>query len=117
WTGEILFFSPVLSAGVFGWSFLAACLTACIGVLISLKASTVRQAQQVMSVAIMLLLFVPIFGLKALPKAWRDYLQEKLAVLGLGEVVLLVSGCLLVLTLLFFFLAAGKFRRARLILD
>lgn len=117
WSGTLLFFSTVLCFGIFLWSFLAAAMTACIGVLISLRASTVRQAQQVMSVAIMLLLFVPIFGIKALPISWRDSMKETFSLLSLSEVVFLVTGLLLLLTLLFYFLAARKFKRARLILD
>ncbi|MHC4943301.1 MAG: ABC transporter permease [Planctomycetota bacterium] len=117
WQGRFIFFSPVMCAGIFLWSFLAACLTACIGVLISLKATTVRQAQQIMSIAIMLILFVPIFGFKALPQVWKDALQEKLAQWTLSQIVFCVTGILAGLTLLFLLIAARKFRRARLILD
>lgn len=116
-SGEFLFYSPMMSLGIFLWSFLAAGLTACIGVLISLKATTVRQAQQVLSIAIMMLLIIPMFGFRALPEKWRHWLEETLTRLNEEDMIFLVTGVLLFFNLLFLALAIRRFRRARLILD
>ncbi|MFH1999532.1 MAG: ABC transporter permease, partial [Planctomycetota bacterium] len=93
-SGEFLFFSPVMCAGIFLWSFLGASLTACVGVLISLKASTVRQAQQVLSIAIMMLLIIPMFGFKALPESWRLWIESKVSAFTMEETVYFVTAVL-----------------------
>ena len=114
---RFLFYSPILFLGIFLLSFLGAGLTATAGVLISLKASTVRQAQQTLSIAIMLLLFVPIFGIQALPDAWTGMIFIYLGGMDLSAVILLGTLLLLLLDALFFWAAVRKFRRNRLILD
>jgi len=114
---EFLFYSPIMCIGIFAWSFLGAGLTACVGVLISLKASTVRQAQQVLSIAIMMLLIIPMFGFKALPESWRHWIETKMSLLTMDETVFFVTAVLMLFNLLFLGLAIRRFRRARLILD
>jgi len=55
-------------------------LAASAGLLISVRAPTVRQAQQTLSVFVMALVFAPVFGVQALPAE----LQARLARLA-GE--------------------------------
>lgn len=113
----ILFYPPFLCLGIFLLSLLGAGLTASAGVLISLRASTVRQAQQTLSIAIMLLLFVPVFGLQALPAPWKAKALAFLKGLDLPWTVMLCSLVLLVLDGCLFGAAVRRFRRNRLILD
>jgi ABC-2 type transport system permease protein len=115
--GEFLFYTPVMSVGIFLWSLLAAGLTACVGVIISLRATTVRQAQQILSISIMMLLFIPIFGYNALPDEWKDSLEAFFQGVSTPGMVAIVTGVLAAFNLLFLFIAMKKFRRARLILD
>src|SRR5262245_29450021 len=58
--GELLFYPAVVGCGILALSLSGAGLVACAGVLISLRAASVRQAQQTLSITIMLLLFVPV---------------------------------------------------------
>jgi len=53
-------------------SFLGAGLASAGGVLVSLRAQTVRQAQQTLNIAMMVLFFVPVFGVRALPSAVKE---------------------------------------------
>jgi ABC-2 type transport system permease protein len=96
---------------------LGAGLAASAGVLISLRASSVRQAQQTMSIAIMLLLFVPIYGVQALPVDWKTRLVDIFLKLGSMQLLLLVMAALAVLDAVLLIAAMARFKRARLILD
>src|SRR5687767_4048450 len=69
-TGELLLYPPVLAVGAPLVSFLVAGLASGIGVLVSLHASTVRQAQQTVGMAFFIV-FLPLFFIPMLPAAWR----------------------------------------------
>ncbi len=115
--GELVFYPPPVFVGAVVLTLLAAVLVSCVGVLVSLRASTVRQAAQTMGIAIMLLLFVPMFGFQALPReVQRDFV---LAVSGLdvGNLVAAAGVVLLALDVVFLAAALARFQRAKLILD
>lgn len=115
--GQFLFYPlDVAALGVL-LSLLASGLSATAGVLISLRASSARQAAQIMSVAIMVLLFVPVFGLQALPPGIRNQITNALnnssfdnIALGAAVVLVILDGLLLLASL-------ARFQRAKLILD
>jgi len=115
--GHLVLYSPGVGVGIVVLSLLSAILAASAGVLISLRASTVRQAQQTLSLAIMALLFVPIFGAQALPSQMRDHLATTLATAGASKIALLVMAALLILDMALMSAAIARFQRARLILD
>ncbi len=115
--GKFLFYPAGTALAIFILGLLAACLAASAGVLISLRAPTARQAQQTLSIAIMLLLFVPIFGIQALPVEWKAYLVRMMLAADLTRVVLIVMTILLTLDTGLFAAAMARFQRARLILD
>jgi ABC-2 type transport system permease protein len=97
--------------------FLASGLSATAGVLVSLRSGSVRQAAQTMSLAIMILLFVPVFGIQALPEATQARLFAAIQAMNLSQILLVVAGVLLVLDLALLGVAMARFQRARLILD
>ncbi len=115
--GEFLFYPPVMGGGVLVLSLLSAGLVASGGVLISLRAASVRQAQQTLGFAIMALLFVPIFGAQALPAAWRQGVVEALRALDLATAVLAATGVLCALNAALLLAALARFKRTRLILN
>jgi len=115
--GEILLYPPLMAGGALGVSLLTAWLAAGAGVLISLRAATVRQAQQTLSMATLILLFVPILGLRALPPETQARLMELLQGGEAGQVLLIAVVVLLVLDAGLLAAAMARFRRARLILD
>lgn len=98
-------------------SLLASALAASAGVLISLRAATVRQAQQTLSLSLMGLMFGGIFGLQALPPAWKAWLFRTFPGAHLGTTALIGGAVLLALDLLLISAAMARFQRARLILD
>lgn len=96
---------------------LGAGLSATAGVLVSLRSGSVRQAAQTMSLAIMILLFVPVFGVQALPAETQARLFAALQGMRLSQILLIIAGVLLVLDLGLLGAAMARFQRARLILD
>ncbi|MDD5466658.1 MAG: ABC transporter permease subunit [Anaerolineales bacterium] len=115
--GELLLYSPLLGAGVLVFSLLGAGLAAGSGILVSLRAPTVRQAQQSLSIVIMLLLFVPVFGIQALPAEWKARLAQALATADVSRIILVVAIVLFVLDLGLLLAAMARFQRARLVLE
>ena len=115
--GELLLYPADVAVGIILLSFLAAGLMAGIGVLISLRSPTTRQAQQVMSLATMGLLFGVIYGLRALPPALQEAILGPLMRLRVAQMVFWAAAALLVLDGVFLAAAMARFRRARLILD
>jgi ABC-2 type transport system permease protein len=115
--GHLMFYPlPMAALGVI-WGLLASGLSATAGVLISLRASSARQAAQIMSVAIMVLLFVPLLVLPALPAQTRAQLGALLnnasftqVALGFMVVLAIVDGLLLLAGM-------ARFQRSKLILD
>jgi len=107
--------STVVLVGVV--SLLASALAASAGVLISLRAATVRQAQQTLSLSLLGLMFGGIFGLHALPATWKFWLARTFSGAILLTTELLGGAILLALDLLLISIAMARFQRARLILD
>jgi ABC-2 type transport system permease protein len=117
WSGHVLLYPPYIALGAFGLSLLAAGAAAGAGVLVSLRAATVRQAQQSMSLAVMVLIFGPTFGLQLLPASWQARLAGWLSGETLTPVLLAVAGALLALNVILFAAASARFQRTKLILD
>jgi ABC-2 type transport system permease protein len=118
-SGLLMYPAPI-GLGILALSFLIAALAAGLGVLVSLRAATVRQAQQIFSVAFFLL-FVPLFAIPMLPEAWRtqaiSWLMQNSGRITIGTVVLAVAGVLLLIDIALVIAAMARFQRARLIID
>ena len=112
-----LFFSPLIGLGSAVVGLLTAGLAAGAGVLVSLRAPTVRQAAQTMRLASIVLMLVPLFGGQVLPVAWRARLLMALATVDVTNVVLVGAGVLILLDAVLLAAAMARFQRARLILD
>ncbi|MCX7860917.1 MAG: ABC transporter permease subunit, partial [Chloroflexus sp.] len=95
--GRFLFYPPLVALGVIGISLLSGGLAASAGVLVSLRAKTVQQATQVLSIAVMLLIFVPTFGLQALPAAWQERLWSIVSGWDVTQAVLVAIAVLAVI--------------------
>jgi ABC-2 type transport system permease protein len=112
--GELLFMTPtqLLTAATF--TPLAAGLTAAIGVHVSLRAKTVKQAQQTLSTAMLVVLFVPVIAMSAIPHEWRARFMTQLH----SQRALVIGGmavAMLIVQIILFWLAMLRFRRDRLV--
>lgn len=104
-----------VAGGILG--LLTATLSASIGVLVSLRAATVKQAAQQLVFASIALTWLPLFGLSLLPTGVQESLVE-LAKTGSTTAIFLVSVFgLIALDLGLLGLAIARFKRSRLILD
>jgi len=117
WQGHFVMFPAMTAVGIPVLSLLSALAAAAAGVLLSLRAPTARQAAQMLSVVVMLLLFVPVFGFRALPADLRARIGEVIAGFNPITAVATTVGFLLLLDGVLLVLGLMRFRRARLILD
>ena len=115
--GHLLLYSPMIALGLVLLSLLGAGLAAGSGILVSLRASTVRQAYQQLSLAIVLLTILPLFGFRALPDDWRVQLARAIVTASTTQIVVVVAAVLVVLDAGLLAIAMARFQRARLILD
>ena len=113
----ILLYSPqaILILGVFG--LLGAGIVACGGSLVALRAPTVRQAAQNMSLVVVAVLLVPALAIPALPQDLRQQIIDTLVGLDWLPIGVGLAAILVVLDVALFAAAMLRFRRTRLILD
>lgn len=115
WNGALLFFPTMIGLAVFFLSFLVAWLAAGIGVMVSLRAGSVRQAQQTLSVAF-LVLFIPLLVLPLLPGELQVTVQNALSGVDLQQVIIIGTFALLLLDIVLLATAFRSFKRSQLIL-
>jgi ABC-2 type transport system permease protein len=116
WGEGLLLYTPGMAAGIVAFSILTSALAACAGVLVSLRAESVRQAQQVLSMAT-ILIFLPVFAFQILPEAWqmgliRFFSENNPYVIG-GVIIVFLS----LLNSFLLWIATKRFKRAELILN
>ena len=118
WHGQVLMFHDAASwlLLLLGPPLLGGAVAAA-GVLVSLHSTTVRQAQQTLSVAIMIVFVGAIFGSSMLPMDWRVWFARILVTWSQADLVLAAAGVLLAIDLALLLAGMARFQRARLVLD
>jgi ABC-2 type transport system permease protein len=116
-SGRLLLYPTAIGLGAMGLSLLTAGFAAYVGVLASLRAATVRQAQQSLGIITLILIFVPLVGAHVLPAGVRVHILEWGKTAGMTRILLLAMAVLGILDVGLFAAAMVRFRRARLILD
>lgn len=115
--GEILLFALDTLVGLTGISLLASVTGAAAGVLISLRAASVRQAQQGLGVAMMVFFLMPLFMIPVLPPETRTRVAELLLAGDPTALIVPIAVVLAALAIVLLLAAHARFRRDRLILD
>jgi ABC-2 type transport system permease protein len=119
WDGQVLLYTPIMALANVAFSLLLASLVAGLGVLISLRATTVQEAQQKLMAAtlfpLVFLQMIPLLLLKVVPDG-RARLKEIVAAANPVHITLIVVTVLVVLDLGLFVAALVRFKRARLIM-
>lgn len=115
--GGVLLFSVDAMIGLAGVSLLASLAGAAAGVLISLRAGSVRQAQQGLGVAVMVFFLMPLFMLPVLPAEPRSRMAEVLLTGGPTALIVPLAVVLAGLAIVLLLAAHARFRRDRLVLD
>jgi ABC-2 type transport system permease protein len=114
--GGLLFYPLELFAGALVFSLLISGLSGCIGVLVSLRAGSVRQAQQMMSAG-MLILFLPFLFVQFIPRAWLNSAESMLQNAQPVQIAVWLALFLLGVELILITIARRLFQRSKLILD
>jgi ABC-2 type transport system permease protein len=117
WQGQIRLYSTDVLLGAPILAFLSALFSTLVGVLISLRASSVRQAQQTLGLAVMLLVFVPSIGINLIPDEWMASIGQWLIGLNVIQGAFTLGIIILALDGFLFLLARSRFQRSELILD
>lgn len=109
--GNWAFYHPLdVFLEVLALSLLSCVMGASAGVLISLRSATVRQAQQILSVGTLVLIFGGIFALRALPASFVSSLSY-------SQFLLLVIAAIAVLDAILLAVSLASFQRSRLIVS
>ena len=114
--GGLLFYSPLITLAALVFSILISGLSASIGVLVSLRAGSARQAQQMMSAG-MLVLFLPFMLIQYVPVTWLRYLEEIATNTSPLQIALSLALVLVVVEAILIATAMRLFQRSKLILD
>ncbi len=106
------FFFLILAFDLLGCGLLAG-----LGVLVSLRAATARQAYQRMSIVLMAVWFLPVIVVPMLPETWKAPIMAVLMSANYNAILLWV--CLALLVIDAALVAAGqtRFKRARLVIE
>lgn len=114
---HFIWFPWRMAVGAPLFALLGASVAAGAGILVSLRAPTVRQAAQTLNVAILLVIFVPVLGAQALPLAWKSQASAWSRTVGPDGLMALAAVVLATLAAGLLAVAMARFRRARLVLD
>ena len=112
----LLFYPLPTTLAALVFSILISGLSASIGVLVSLRAGSARQAQQMMSAG-MLVLFLPFMLIRFVPVEWLGYLEGVARHISLIQIAIYVALVLVVIEAILIAIAMRLFQRSRLILD
>jgi ABC-2 type transport system permease protein len=112
----LLFYSLQMTLAALVFSILISGLSASIGVLVSLRAGSARQAQQMMSAG-MLVLFLPFMLIRYVPVEWLRYLEEIATNTSPLQIALYLAFVLVVIEAILIAIAMRLFQRSKLILD
>ncbi|MGD8604318.1 MAG: ABC transporter permease [Anaerolineales bacterium] len=117
WQGQIRLYPLEVIVGSPILAFLSALFSTLVGVHISLRASSVRQAQQTLGLAVMLLIFVPTFGINLIPIEWRESIGQWLLSLDITQAISALGIVVVALDYFLLLWARSRFKRSELILD
>jgi ABC-2 type transport system permease protein len=120
WDGQLLFYTPIMALANITLSLLMASFVAGLGVLISLRAATVQEAQQTLMTAtlfpLVLLQMIPLLLLNVVPDG-KALLKDLVAAADPTQIILIVMTVLVMVDLVLLIGAIARFKRARLILS
>jgi ABC-2 type transport system permease protein len=109
--------SPSHVLYLFSLVTLACSTLAGVGVFISLKASTVRQAQQTLGIIMMVLFIGPVLFIQLLDSDARLSLASRLTTVGTGRMVAWACAVLATASAILIGMGMARFKRGRLTLD
>jgi ABC-2 type transport system permease protein len=121
WDGQVAFYPPQTLAFSLFAALLLELFLAAVGVLISMRAPTVRQGSEMLTVSILAMVAIPFVIVYVLfsvmPDGWKRQIVGLLSAASATSLEIGVLAVLLVLSAVALLLAARSFRRDKFILD
>lgn len=117
WDGGLRVHPPTLLLGIVGIGLLLPLIGAGLGVIVSLRASTVQAAAQTLVLVLFSPLIVLQIGAAVVMGVVRDRIQETLETANWMVILLVVLAAMLVLATIVLPAAMARFQRSRLILS
>src|SRR5574341_694052 len=108
----LLLFPFQMTLGALVFSILVSGLSASLGVLVSLRAGSVRQAQQMMSAG-MLVLFLPFMLIRFIPEGWMESIGDVLVNIEPLQIAIGIAAVLFVIEAILMAIAMHLFQRSR----
>lgn len=115
--GTLLLFPGWRAAEILTLVVLSSGFVAGVGVFVSLRAATVRQAHQTFGLAIMVIFLTPAILLQTVPPAWQERIFAAARNVGADRIVLRTAIVLLVVDAMLLLAATLRFKRRKLVLD
>lgn len=115
--GELLLYPVTIMLAGMMLALLTATLIASIGIIVSLRSATVKQAAQQLAFASIALTWIPLFGFGLLPTELQTSLLESASSANAIQLFLISVVILAVLDIGLLLAAMARFKRSRLILD
>jgi ABC-2 type transport system permease protein len=112
----LLFFPLAIGLGILAVVLLISTLASGLGVLVSLRAGSVRQAQQTFTIAYFVL-FIPLMVIPMLPEAVTQPVLQFLMHTDFTTIAIGAGVIIVLLDVVLILAALARFKRARLILD
>lgn len=119
WDGQLAIYSPAILVGNLTIALLMSILTAGAGVLFSLRASTVQEAQQTLMAVLLvpaMIIQVGVFVMLS-SQTWRERLRDVMETITIEQFLIGLTGILLIVAILLLWFASRRFQRERLILS
>ncbi|MGQ9675420.1 MAG: ABC transporter permease [Chloroflexota bacterium] len=114
WSGQFVMMPFEIALGGLALSFLVALLMTGVGIIVSLRASSVRQAQQILGLAVAAVVWIPIVGLNVVPDEWKRALGDLARGGDLLPIVVMVAVAILVVDVVLVVVAMARFQRSKL---
>lgn len=115
--GAARFYPTNTAVGIVIFGLVVATLASSAGCLLSLRAGSVRQVQQMLGVGVMCVVLVPVIGINLLSATLRARLLDKLNQMGVNQIFLIILIVLAVVDVGLLAAAFARFRRSRLLLS
>ena len=114
---KLLLYPLITTLGGMIFALLTATLMASIGVIVSLRSATVKQAAQQLAFASLAVTWIPLFGFSLLPTALQTSWLESAKSVNTTQLFLISIVILAVVDIGLLLVAMTRFKRSRLILD
>jgi ABC-2 type transport system permease protein len=117
YNGTVILFSATSALIILGLNILLALLGALIGAIVSFNISTVKAAQQTLSISVIVLVFIPVVFFRYLPLNFRTSIVNYFHKLGFNNSIFLICTSLLVINLLLLKYMFPRYKRMKLLFD